>query len=205
MRQNNVEDLYALKNDDGVRLFSEDEIKNYTHQYNKQLYSKQSLPTYEKEWSNYIENKIHIYQENRLHENDRYNQPIHLNEVKRALSLMSNNKNEDPDRIKNEFLKYGGEAIAVLLKDYFQQILQTEDTPTQWNISALINIDKGRQDKGKVDHKSGISLTSIIATLCEKIIVNRLNNHLQFTEAQAGAQPGKNTLTNLLALKSVRQ
>ena len=118
---------------------------------------------------------------------------------------MSNNKNEDPDRIKNEFLKYGGEAIAVLLKDYFQQILQTEDTPTQWNISALINIDKGRQDKGKVDHKSGISLTSIIATLCEKIIVNRLNNHLQFTEAQAGAQPGKNTLTNLLALKSVIQ
>ena len=28
---------------------------------------------------------------------------------------------------------------------------------------------------------------------------------MQFTEAQAGAQPGKNTLTNLLALKSVIQ
>ena len=64
MRQNNVEDLDALKNDDGVRLFSEDEIKNYAHQYYKQLYSKHSLPAYEKEWSNYIENKIHIYQEN---------------------------------------------------------------------------------------------------------------------------------------------
>ena len=64
LRQNNVEDLDALKNDDGVRLFSEDEIKNYAHQYYKQLYSKHSLPAYEKEWSNYIENKIHIYQEN---------------------------------------------------------------------------------------------------------------------------------------------
>ena len=53
-RQNNVEDLYALKNDDGVRLFSEDEIKSYTHQYYKQLYSKHSLPTYEKELLNYI-------------------------------------------------------------------------------------------------------------------------------------------------------
>ena len=28
LRQNNAEDLYALKNDDGLRLFSEDEIKN---------------------------------------------------------------------------------------------------------------------------------------------------------------------------------
>ena len=54
LRQNNVEDLYALKNDDGVRLFSEDEIESYTHQYYKQLYSKHSLPTYEKELLNYI-------------------------------------------------------------------------------------------------------------------------------------------------------
>ena len=65
LRQNNVEDLYTLKNDDGVRLLSKEKIKNYTHQYYKQLYSKHSLPTYEKEWSNYIENKTHIYQENR--------------------------------------------------------------------------------------------------------------------------------------------
>ena len=205
MRQNNVEDLYALKNDDGVRLFSEDEIKSYTHQYYKQLYSKHSLPTYEKEWSNYIENKIHIYQESRLHESDEYNQPIHLIEVKRALSLLRNNKSEDPDTIKNEFLKYGAEAIAILLKDYFQEILQSEDIPTQWNSSTLINIDKGRQDKEKLDNKRDVSLTSNIAKLFEKIIINKLNNHLQFTEAQAGAQPGKNTLTNLLALKSVIQ
>ena len=44
--QNDVEHLQALKNDDGVRLFSEVEIKNYTHQYYQQLYLKQSLPTY---------------------------------------------------------------------------------------------------------------------------------------------------------------
>ena len=64
MKQNNKEDLYSLKNDDGVRLFSESEIKNCTHQYYKQL------------WSNYIENKTDIYQENRLNESDEYHQKI---------------------------------------------------------------------------------------------------------------------------------
>ena len=123
MRQNNVEVLYVLKNDDRLRLFSEGEIKNYTQQYYQQLYLKQSLPTYEKEWSNHIEHKTRIYQENKLHESYEYNQPIQLNEVKRALSLLQNNKSEDPHTIKNEFLKYEGEAIEILLKDYFQQIL----------------------------------------------------------------------------------
>ena len=45
LRQNNTDDVYALKIDDGLRLFSEGEIKNYTQQYYEQLYSKQSVIT----------------------------------------------------------------------------------------------------------------------------------------------------------------
>ena len=120
--------------------------------------------------------------------------------MKRTLSLLRNNKSEDLDTIKDEFSKYWGEAIAVLLKDYFQNILQSEDIPAQWN---LIDLDQGHQDKEKLDNKKGISLTSNIAKLFEKIVINRLNNHLQFTGVQAGAQPGNNTLTKLLPLKSV--
>ena len=45
------------------------------------------------------------------------------------------------------------------------------------------------KDKEKLDNKRGISLTSNIAKLFKKIIINKLYNHLQFTEAQAGAQP----------------
>ena len=50
-------------------------------------------------------------------------------------------------------------------------------------------MDKGRQYKEKLDNKRVISLISNIANLFEKIMINGLNNHLQFTEAQAGAQP----------------
>ena len=61
--------------------------------------------------------------------------------MKRALSLLGNNKSEDPDTIKNEFLKYGGEALAILLKDYFQQIMQSGYT----NSMELINFNQHRQ------------------------------------------------------------
>ena len=94
-----------------------------------------------------------------------------MNEVKRALSLLCNNKSEELHTIKNEFLKYGGEIIKILLKNYFQQILQSEDKRTQWKSSFIINIDKGCQDKEKLDNKSGVSLISNIAKLFEKIII----------------------------------
>ena len=66
-------------------------------------------------------------------------------------------------------MKYGGEANAILLNDYFQQILESEDIPTQWNSSTVISIDNGDQDKEELDNKRGMSLTSNIAKVLEKL------------------------------------
>ena len=60
------------------------------------------------------------------------------------------------------------------------------------DISMLINIDKGKKDNEKLENKRGTSLCNK-SKLFEKIIVNRLNKHLNFTEAQAGARLQKST------------
>ena len=75
-------------------------------------------------------------------------------------------------------------------------IFDSEDIPHQWKISMLINIDKGKKTNEKFENKSGISLCNKISKLFEKIIVNRLNKHFNFTEVQAGASPQKSTLNN---------
>ena len=56
-----------------------------------------------------------------------------------------------------------------------------------------------------MENKRGISLCNNISKLFEKIIVNRLTKHLNFTETQAGARPQKSTLNNLFTLKSIIQ
>ena len=61
------------------------------------------------------------------------------------------------------------------------------------DISMLINIDKGKKDNEKLENKRGMSLCNNISKLFDKIIVNRLNKHLNFTEAQAGTRPQKST------------
>ena len=51
-----------------------------------------------------------------------------------------------------------------------------------------------------MENKRRISLCKNISKLFEKIIVNRLNKHLNFTETQVGVRPRKSTLNSLVAL-----
>ena len=55
-----------------------------------------------------------------------------------------------------------------------------------------------------MENKRVISLCNN-SRLFEKTIVNRLNQHLNFTEGQAGARPQKSPLNNLLTIKSITQ
>ena len=64
---------------------------------------------------------------------------------------------------------------------------------------------KEEKNNEKLENKREISLCNNISKLFEKIILNRLNKHLKFTEAKAGARPQKSTLNNLFTLKSIIQ
>ena len=130
-----------------------------------------------------------------------YNKDITLYELKRATKALKNHKQEGPDKVRNEFLKYGGEVQAQTLQTFFK-IFDSEDIPHQWKISMLINIGKGKKDNEKLENKRGISLCNN-SKLSEKIIVNRLNKDLNFTEAQAGATPQNSTLNKLFTLKAI--
>ena len=107
--------------------------------------------------------------------------------------------------MRSEFLKYGREVLTQTLQTSFKVIFDSEDIPHQWKISMLINIGKGKKDSEKLENKRGISLCNNINKLFGKIIVNRMNKHLNFTEAQAVARPQKSTLNNLFTIKSIIQ
>ena len=88
---------------------------------------------------------------------EEYNKDITLYELKRATKALKNHKHEGPDKVRNEFLKYGREVQTQTLQTFFK-IFDSEDIPHQWKISMLINIDKGKKDNEKLENKTGISL-----------------------------------------------
>ena len=135
------------------KTFNEKDIKQCKELYYKEMYSKRTT-TYHKSWTAFIETeKLH---ENRKHEKDKMNDPINEKEVQQAKSL-KNNKSTGPDKVKNEFIKYGGRELTKALSQTFNKIFENETIPISWNKSNTINIDKGKSDKELLENKRSIS------------------------------------------------
>ena len=73
MKRNNSEDLIAIKDYKGNRLFSEEEINLYTMNYYKKLYIKKDSPNYNQQWTNFINNQVKKYLTNSTSNQEEYN------------------------------------------------------------------------------------------------------------------------------------
>ena len=130
--------------------------------------------------------------------------PINEKEVQQVIKSFQNNKTTGPDKVKNEFIKYGSRELTKALSQTVNKF-ENETVPVSWNKSNTINIDKGNPDKELLENKRGISLTNNICKIFEKVINNRINSELSFTKAQVGAKQGRSSVDQLFILKSVIQ
>ena len=204
-KQNNLQDLYVIKRKEGKRLFSELEIKQYSKQYYQQLYSIHKSTNCHPEWIHYIEKEIAGLKANRQHEQLSINQPIKMQEIKQEIAKLHNHESPGPDKIVNEFLKYGGPVLTGKIEELFNKIFKSETIPNQWREAILLNIDKGKKDKEKLENKRGMFLSNSIRKVFEKIILRRVHNEICFIEARAGERPNRSTIDHIFTPKSVIQ
>ena len=154
--------MYAVTTEDVRRYFSEHDIKEQTAIYYQTLYTPRILPAYNHSWTNFIEEQITKFSENKQYEKEYQNREITIQEVKKATKTLTNNKSTGPELRKHEFIKYGGNKLLDKLTYFFNEILSHEQIPQSWLRSMIINIDKGKKNKELLSNKRGISLSNKI-------------------------------------------
>ena len=85
----------------------------------------------------------------------------------------------------------------------FNNIFNIETIPAKWLEGRITPLYKGKGAKADLQNFRGISVNSNIEKAFERVLNNRIQKTLQFTEAQAGGRPGKSTNDQLLVLKAV--
>ena len=77
------------------------------------------------EWIHYIEREIVRLKANHQHEQLSINQPIKMQEIKQKTAKLHNHKSPGPDKIVNEFLKYGGPVLIGKIEELFNNIFES--------------------------------------------------------------------------------
>jgi exonuclease III len=130
--------------------------------------------------------------------------PIGMNDLSRALKSLNTKTSIDQDGIANRMLKHvtfiGKEKILFL----FNRCLGEKKLPSHWKQSQVTMILKPNQDSKSASSYRPISITPCLARLFEKILLDRVQKHLQqkkiLIDQQSGFRRARQTRDNIFLL-----
>lgn len=119
---------------------------------------------------------------------------VSLGVVKKAASKLRNKKAAGLDGISTEHIKHGGTDLLIHISVVFQAMLRHGYVPEQWKESVIVPILKNKSgSKMDPDNYRGITLSSIMSKLFERVLLMKYGHLLKTSQLQFGFTPNVGT------------
>ena len=192
-------DVYNLVNEDGNEIENKLEAMEYTANYYEDLYQARKGDESQVHWTHKIEH--HIKKLEKLnHTKPEETRKLSMRELNLALKQLSRGKSPGPDNIPNEALIETNKDTRRIFLQVFNKIYADEEIPKTWCEGNIIKIYKGKGKKGKCSNERGITLSSNLGKLFERVINNRIKEVINMTPNQGGGIKGKSTSDHLIRI-----
>ena len=190
---------YDTIDEDGNTITDPEEAKEHIANYFEDLYQAREADEEAKEWTNEILKANEITKKN-TNEGERLPE-ITEKEMELTKKKLKRRKSCGPDNIPNEAIIHADKDNTNELRRIFNRILKENNIPEAWKNGRIITIYKGKGIKGKCSSERGISISSNMGKVFERIINERTKEHLNISDMQGGGKKGANTVDHILALK----
>nr|VZI44333.1 unnamed protein product [Spirometra erinaceieuropaei] len=105
--------------------------------------------------------------------------PPSLQETIRAVQQLSSGKAPGSDAIPAEVYKHGGPQLMDHLTALFQEMWRQGEVPQDFKDATIVHLYKRKGNRQVCDNHRGIFLLNIAGKIFARILLNRLNNHLE--------------------------
>ena len=123
-----------------------------------------------------------------------------IEELESVKKHLKDGKQTGPDNIPTEVLKRCD--LDDIIIEYANRLLNEDMKPKQWSEIDILPLPK-TGDLSDTGNYRGISLSSVVAKIVNKMILNRLQTKMEgnLRPNQNGFRPGRSTTSHILALR----
>ena len=127
--------------------------------------------------------------------------------VKKAITNLDSSKASGPDCIPVVVLKNCEPELSYILAKLFNKCLKESCFPDCWKVSLVVPVFKNVGERSTAKNYSPVSLLSVVSKVFEKLVNNRIVDHLEkcglFSDFQYGFRSSRST-ADLLTVVSDR-
>ena len=130
-------------------------------------------------------------------------------ETVKAIKLLSSGKAPGSDAIPAEIYKAGGTPVAKKMTELFNIMWRKETIPQEFKEASNIHLFKRKGNPQLCDNLRGISLLSIAGKVLARVLLNRLNEHLEqaglLPESQCGFRKERGAIDMIFTVKQLQE
>ncbi|VDM00074.1 unnamed protein product [Schistocephalus solidus] len=128
-------------------------------------------------------------------------------ETIRAVQQLSSGKAPGSDAIPAEIYKHGEPQLMNRLTVLFQEMWHQGQVPQDFKEATIVHLYKKKGNRQLCDNHRGISLLNIAGKIFTRILLNRLNAHLEqglLPESQCGFRRHRGTIDMIFAARQLQ-
>ena len=127
--------------------------------------------------------------------------------VKKVITNLGSSKASGPDCIPVVVLKNYEPELSYILAELFNMCLKASCFPDFWKVSSVVPVFRNVGESSTANNYHPVSLLSVVTKVVEKLVINRIVNHLEkcglFSDFQYGFRSSRST-ADLLTVVSDR-